>query len=364
MNASPSTTFEPSAPAAEMLEHGQPVLPGAGRDAGQIAHLFRRSLTKGVVHPLLPVLKCHHGVSEGLTTPPPAALRSSGASPSASIGVEQLRQGVTTLPSLPQAVQEALAMLNDEGASVGDVADRIEHDQALTARTLRAANTAFYGVPGRVATIRAAIAVLGLRTVSALLTTASVSAQFPGSARCPEFRFGGFWRHTLTTALTTRGLAKAMGMDAEVAFTAGLLHDIGTLVLATQYPAEFGVALRYAREHDLPLLDAERAVLGVDHCVAGEVLAQHWRLPPAVARAIAQHHAPSPDPDGRPSLAELVHVADALAHGIQPAEDVDDAVPPVTVEVWSRLGIGTPGCLAVLQSTSAAVDALCEALSL
>ena len=364
MITSPSTTSERTAAAAAMLEHGQPVLPDSLRDAVRMAHLFRRSLARGAVHPLLPVLKCHHGVSQGLTTPPPAVSRSSVASPSACIGVEQLRRGVTSLPSLPQAVQEALAMLNDEGASVGAVADRIEHDQVLAARTLRAANTAFYGAPGRVATIRAAIGVLGLRTVSALLTTASVSAQFPGSPRCPEFRFAGFWRHTLTTALTARGLAKAMGMDAEVAFTAGLLHDIGALVLATQYPLEFGVALRYAREHDLPLLDAERAALDVDHCVAGEVLAQHWRLPPAVARAIGQHHAPSPDPDGRPSLAELVHVADALAHGIQPAQGVDDAVPPVTVEIWSRLGIGTLACLPVLQSTSAAVDALCEALSL
>jgi putative nucleotidyltransferase with HDIG domain len=364
MDSSHHTTLERPAPAARPREHAELALSDGCGDPRRMSHLFRRSLAIGAVHPLLPVLKRYHGVPDGLTMPAPAASPASVALPRARIGVDQLRRGVTTLPSLPQAVQDALAVLGDEGASVHAVAERIEHDQVLMARTLRAANTAFYGAPGRVATIRAAIGVLGLRAVAALLTTASVSAQFPVSARCPEFRFGSFWRHTLTTALTSRGLARALGMDAEVAFTAGLLHDIGALVLATQFPAEFGIALRHAREHDLPLRGAERAVLDVDHCVAGEVLAQHWRLPAAVVQAIAQHHAPVPDPRGKPSLSELVHVADALAHGIQAEDESDDAVPPVTVEVWARLGIGVPACLGVLQAASASVEALCEALSL
>lgn len=364
MNAALDATRARNAPAAQVPEAGQPAPRVETGDAERLAHLFRRSLASGAIHPLLPPLKRHHGVTDGLTTPAPVAPIPSTKAPSAGIDVARLRRSVAALPSLPRAVQEALIVLNDEGASVGAVAERIEHDQVLTARALRAANSAFYGAPGRVSTIRMAIGVLGLRTVAALLTTAAVSGQFTAAARCPEFRHRDFWRHTLTTALIARGLARSIGMDAEVAFTAGLLHDIGVLVLATQYPAEFGMALRYARLHDLSLLGAERAVLDVDHCVAGDVLAQHWRLPTAMARAIAEQHAPLPDADGKPSLADLVHVADALAHGIQPATGMDDAMPPVAVEVWSRLGIGVPACLAVLQSTNGAVEALCEALSL
>lgn len=364
MDSSRSATIERPAHTASPCERAAPPRTEGLCDPRRMTQLFRRSLAIGAVHPLLPVLKCHHGVVEGLTMPAPPRVRASVTASGARIGVDPLRRGVTRLPSLPRAVQDALAVLNDEGASVNAVAERIENDQVLAARTLRAANTAFYGAPGRVATIRAAIGVLGLRAVAALLTTASVSALFPASALCPEFRFGSFWRHTLTTALAARGLARALGMDAEVAFTAGLLHDIGALVLATQFPAEFGIALRHAHAHDLPRLDAERAVLDVDHCVAGEVLAQHWRLPAAVAQAIAQHHAPVPEPGGKPSLSDLVHVADALAHGIQTDDEVDDAVPLVTVEVWSRLDIGIPACLGVLQSTSASARALCEALSL
>ncbi len=332
--------------------------------AARLAYLFRRSLGGGKVHPLLHVLKRHHGVGDGMTglQPPPAAPQA--AAPKAHIGIDDLSRRIGALPSLPQAVREVAALLQEEGASVNAVAECIERDQALTVRTLRAANTAFYGAPGRVATIRTAIAVLGLRTVAVLLTTAAVSAQFADSDRCAEFHFKDFWRNALTAALVARGLAHSAGMDGEVAFTAGLLHDIGALVLATQFPAEYGIALRFACEHDLPVLHVERAVLGVDHCVAGETLARHWRLPPALAQALALHHEPAPDPAGGPTLAELVNVADALAHGIQAQAAPRDVVPPVAVVTWERVGVGLPTCVEILRSTACGVDALCEALSL
>jgi len=358
----PASTTEP-APA----DGARPEMPPqrcASAQPQRLAHLFRRSLGRGEVHPLLHVLKCHHGVDEGLTIPQVRPVQPRATAPQAAVCVDKLRQRVATLPSLPKAVQDAMAVLNDEGASIGDVTERIERDQVLTARTLRAANTAFYGAPGRVATIRTAIGILGLRAVAALLTTASVSSQFSASNHCAELRFGDFWRHALSTALVARGLAARLGLDGEVAFTAGLLHDIGALMLATQFPAETGVALRFAREHDLPMLAIERTVLGVDHCVAGEALARHWRFPDATVHAIASHHDLPANPDGKPVLAELVHIADALAHGIQPAGGLDDAVPPVAVATWARLGVGTPACLAILQSAASNVEALCEALAL
>jgi putative nucleotidyltransferase with HDIG domain len=351
-------------------DHAAATLPGrTGHDrdpaqAHRLAHLFRRSLGRGEVHPLLHVLKCHYFVGDGLSAPKEHPMAPAGAAPLARICADSLRKRVATLPSLPQAVREAMAILNEESASVSAVAERIERDQALTARTLRAANTAFYGAPGRVATIRTAIGVLGLRTVAALLTTASVSAHFTDSGRCPEFRFKQYWRHALTAALVARGLAQRAGLDGEVAFTAGLLHDIGALVLATQFPAETGTALRFAREQDLSTLHVERAVLGLDHCVAGESLARHWRFPEAVVQAMASHHEPPLHSAERPTLAEIVNVADALAHGIQPEGGPDDIVPPVAVATWTRVGVGGPACLAILQATASGVEALCEALSL
>jgi len=277
------------------------------------------------------------------------------------IDVSLLRQRIIQLPSLPQAVLDVMTLLGDEDASIGDIAERIERDQALTARTLRIANSAFYGVPGRIGTIRNAIGVLGLRTVGTLLTTAAVSAQF-ASAHCPEFQFGVFWRHAIATALTARGMAQQLRMDENIAFTAGLLHDIGRLALATQFPAETGQVLRYAADADLPVLDAERRVLQTDHLAVGVLIATHWHFPPAVVAAIEHHHAPIAG--SAPTIVDLVHVADAFAHGLDPSANADETVPAVDLLAWGRLGLSVPQCLTVLESTASGVAGLCEALAL
>src|SRR5258705_578422 len=242
----------------------EPVLDAAAGDVEgdqRLCRLFRHSLMAGQIHPLLHVMQRHGGVQGGLQVPLGTVAHGTLPVASARIDADVLRQRIIRLPSLPQAVLDVMRMLGDEDASTADIADRIERDQGLTARTLRIANSAFYGVPGRIGTIRNAIGILGLRTVGTLLTTAAVSAQF-ASAKCPEFQFGTFWRHAIATALMARGLSKQLRLDEDIAFTAGLLHDIGRLALAAQFPAETGQVLRYAREMDMPTLDAERQVLG------------------------------------------------------------------------------------------------------
>ena len=167
----------------------------------RLCRLFRHSLTAGQVHPLVHVMLRHGDVQGGLQVP--RGTSAHGTLPlaaSARIDPGVLRQRIVQLPSLPQAVLDVMRILGDDDASTSDIADRIERDQALTARTLRIANSAFYGVPGRIGTIRNAIGILGLRTVGTLLTTAAVSARF-ASAKCPEFQFGMFWRHAIATAL-------------------------------------------------------------------------------------------------------------------------------------------------------------------
>ncbi|MGC4395849.1 HDOD domain-containing protein [Hydrogenophaga sp. T2] len=343
-----------------MISPDNPAPVDDARRALHLAHLFRHALARGRAHPLMPLLRSHHGVMAALVAPEPRV--GAPAAPRVPVSIEQLRQAVGALPSLPRAAQAVLVALRDERASAAAIAECIEHDQVLAARTLRAANTAFYGVSGRVATIRAAIAVLGLSTVAALLTAAAVSACFPAGVDRGDFDFHPFWRHALTSALLARGLAPGMGLDPDVAFTAALLHDLGELALATAFPVEHHLARQHARLADQPLWMAERAVLGLDHAVVGEVLAHGWHLPAVIGGAIAAHHAPPACAAG-PGLAELVHVADALAHGITAGDGVDHAVPDVSIELWSRLGMDTAHCLLVLRDVAQAAEALCEALS-
>jgi putative nucleotidyltransferase with HDIG domain len=327
----------------------------------RLSRLFRHSLVAGQVHPLLHVMRCRAGVKGGVQVPQVGASFHPPASTSARIDVDVLRQKIVQLPSLPQAVLDVMTLLGDEHASTAEFADRIERDQALTARILRIANSVFYGVAGRIGTIRTAISVLGLRTVGTLLTTAAVSAQF-ATAKCPEFQFGVFWRHAIATSLTARGIAQQLRMDADIAFTAGLLHDIGRLALAAQFPAETGQVLRCSREADVSALEAERRVLDFDHVAVGVLVATHWHFPPAVVAAIEHHHAPGAA--AAPTIEDVVHVADAFAHGLDPSSSADEMVPPVDLASWGRLGLSVPQCLAILESTSREVAGLCEALAL
>lgn len=350
----------------------QPHADEARRNA-RLGVMFRRSLASGQVHPLLPVLRLYHGVTAPLqrparTAPDPAHGAGPGAArdaPRARVAPEALQRAIAGLPSLPRAVHAALAALHDEHAGSAAIADSIEHDQGLAARTLRAANAAFYGASGRVATIRSAITVLGLSTVSALLAAVAVANRFPPGAQTAGFDFRRFWCHSLSSAFIARGLASRVGVAADVAFTAGLLHDVGELVLVSGFPVEHGVARRYARDADIALWAAERAVLGIDHGLAGEMLARHWHLPAAITATIVAHHSCEAEVGDPLALTDLVHVADALAHAIATEDDggAPQAVPAVAVEVWARLNLTADDCVAVLRASGEAAAALCEVLA-
>lgn len=279
----------------------------------------------------------------------------------APIDAEQLRRRVRDLPALPQATLAALAALRDDDASSAHCADMIGRDQALAARTLRLANSAFYGVSGRVGSVRDAVHLLGRRTLCSVLTLASVSQQFRPE-NCPPFHFAGFWRHAVATALVARALAHEHGFDEDQAFTAGLLHDIGRLALATYFPLPSAAAMRRANDLDAALHEIEHSLLGTDHLAVGAQVAAQWHFPAEVISAIAQHH--DPRECGAIGLADIVHVADAVAHALDLADDPNEMVPQVQPASWDRV-VPTPRLLLpIFTDTEAGVAALCSVLGL
>jgi len=243
---------------------------------------------------------------------------------------------VRTLPALPQAVTELRTALQREDVAVDELATTISHDQALTAKTLRLANSSFYGVTGRVSSIRDAINILGLRTVATVATTAVVISSFDRTA-CTGFDFDGFWRHALATAFCAQELAAATRLDAEAAFSAGLMHDLGRLALATYFPLELGQTLHWAAEHDVHSLDAERLMLGIDHAAVGGLIADHWHFAPAISEAIRCHH--ELPAHKTITLADVVHVADNMTHALDLSGQAEDMVPPLSLASWQRVAL-------------------------
>lgn len=287
------------------------------------------------------------------------------AAPPMVIRADELYRRVHALPALPRAVMDALVMLRRDDASAEECATCITRDQAITARTLRLANSAFYGVPGRVATVRDAICLLGRRTLRDLIATAAISEQFSPS-HCPGFDFNAFWRHSLGAAIAAQRLACELGGDDDMAFIGALMHDIGHLALATYFPVETGAVLAETRARDQPRHEVERALLGIDHAEVGAMIARHWRFPAPVVSAILHHHA-SPAAVSAGTLDALVcqvHVADAISHALDFNDAGDESVPDIDPACRAALALSPAQVLRVFTHTEAGVMALSEALAI
>jgi putative nucleotidyltransferase with HDIG domain len=271
-----------------------------------------------------------------------------------------LQQRIAALPALPKAAAEAIAALRDDDSSAEDCARCIGRDPALTARVLRLANSAFYGVPGRVASIQGAIQMLGRRTLGTALTAAAVTSQFSG-LQCEGFHFDAFWRHALATAITAEAIARLRVLDEEMAFTAGLLHDIGRLALAAHFPQQMTHVLALAQARDAWAIDVEREVLATDHAQIGVAIASHWHFPAEVQAAIAAHH--QPVASAVATIADVVHVADAIVHALDIAGDPHEAVPEVDLAAWARVALTPEQSLSLFECTEEGVAVLCSALA-
>jgi putative nucleotidyltransferase with HDIG domain len=279
------------------------------------------------------------------------------------LDTDTLRKLVGELPAMPQAVQDVLTALRNDDVRTDDCADRIAHDQALTAKTLKLANSAFYGVPARVATINDAIQVLGLRTLSTLLEAAALVNLFR-TCECPDFQPATFWRHSIGTAIASRTLAAELGLDPNVAFTTGLLHDIGRLALATHFPEQFAQALALQKDAGMTSIEAERHALRTDHAQVGATVATVWHYPGTIINAIAMHHeSPTPGPAGtQATIAQVVQAANEVAHLQHQPPNAACALPAAIAPAWACLGLDQQQYKMVHLQTATGVETLCQAL--
>lgn len=261
---------------------------------------------------------------------------------------QDLASGLEDLPSLPAVVMELLGAIDQEDVDISVLARKVAMDQALTAKTLRLANSSAFGLQVKVTTIQQAMTFLGFQTTRNLIMAAAMTGCFP-TGRCPGFSDKGFWRHSVATAACARVLARRVRFNQDYAFTAGLLHDIGRLVLVTRYPEHYEAVLARRAQDDGELLAAERAVIGIDHVAAGVALAEHWNFSDTMRHAIEWHHAP--EEPGAGFLATIVHVANAVAHALDLADEQDELAPVVSSVAWTALGLSEEAWLHVFHET-------------
>nr|WP_301289565.1 HDOD domain-containing protein [Natronocella acetinitrilica] len=237
----------------------------------------------------------------------------------------------------------------------------IRMDSGLAASVVRVVNSPALGLDHPVQSIREACFCLGINALQSIVSGCAVMAQFPPDAQ-GQRRFDryAFWEHCAATAILSAAIADEVGADSEAAFTAGLLHDIGRVVLDIHFPRQFRAILLYRDRHDVWIRDAEAGVLGFDHCVVGERVAERWGLPRPIIEAIAHHH--QPEISGLEYVhAAIVHVADILARGMQVGNPGDHAMPLLSESALRQLGLNWPRlrlCLEQAEGRLADVGAL------
>lgn len=261
---------------------------------------------------------------------------------------DDIVKNIQNLPALPAVVMELLDSIDREDIDIGVLAKKVSHDQALTAKTLQLANSPLYATQVKVTTIQQAITLLGFQSVRSLITAAGIAGCFP-NGQCAGFNFKAFWRHSVATAVCAKVLARHLHVNQDFAFTAGLLHDIGRLVLVTAFPQQYSSAISHRIAYDCYMLDAEHAVLGLDHVIAGHALAEHWNFSETMQKAIAGHH--EPEVPGAGFLASIVHVADFIAHALDLSGAPDDLVPPLSLIALNSLGMGEETYMHVFRET-------------
>ncbi len=241
------------------------------------------------------------------------------------------------LGMLPQVTSQVLKMVDNPDLSPRQIGALIERDAGLASKLLKIANSSFYGSAGKIKTVSQAISVMGMSAVRSTIVSQAYQQMTAIRGASKRFDRLAFWQHSLATASASRILAKLKGWrDPEEAFLAGLLHDLGRLVMDRFLPSELDRILTLALEKAIPLIEAEREVLGYTHLEVGELLGEQWSLPSGLREAIRHHHTPVRF-DENP-LSCIVYVANVIAH------QVGFALPPpvlyeVAPEVMESLGI-------------------------
>jgi putative nucleotidyltransferase with HDIG domain len=256
------------------------------------------------------------------------------------ISASDLVKDIGGLVTLPDVYLRINQLVEDPNSSTEDIARVVSRDPSFTVRLLRVANSALYGRSSTIDTVSRAVTLIGTLQIRSLALSMSVANSFSGLPN-ELVSMENFWRHSLLCALASRHLAKeARRCDPEALFTAGLLHDIGELVIFNRLPEQAKEALLIVldSQDEVPIYQAERQVMGFDHSEVGGELARQWQLPPLLEDCIAHHHGIT-NATQFPRETALVHLANIIALMAELDTLDPDDVSPIDPLAWEITGL-------------------------
>ncbi len=295
----------------------------------------------------------------------PAAAEPSAPSAAAAANESELQKKIlrriNDLPPMPKIIAKAREIMDNPRSGFKEIAEVIEADQAIAAKVLQVANSAYYGLSGMVASIHQATVVLGHKTLEQLITMVSASSLLGSRLKGYRLGAGTLWQHSLAVALCSRLIAKdrAPALESD-AFSVGLIHDAGKLAL-DRYLFEQSSQMDDVLQTGVTFLEAEKLVLGFDHTELAAGLCTKWNLPESHANAVRYHHDPAAS-DGNP-LAYIVYIANHIARQTGIGGDMGGDRRELDPQTMSFLALDEDDLAAYDQATRAAVNQITQSMA-
>jgi putative nucleotidyltransferase with HDIG domain len=254
---------------------------------------------------------------------------------------DRLKQ-IEGLPPFPATHAQILELANSDKSSSEEIAEQLQMDPSLLASIFKMVNSSAYGFQKKVDSLKLAVTLLGLEEIANLVMTAQIFKNLGDYEGGSGFDRDGFWKHSVGTAFITRTIAKKLQTEVESAFLAGMLHDLGKVVLDRCFADYYRAVLDQCEKEHLWIGEAEQQLLGLTHADVGGQLATEWKFAEKYLYSILHHH--EPEATGRyQRLTSLVHIADHMCRSFGYGSGGDDQVPELDPAVLDRFSLGERG---------------------
>ncbi|MDZ4859029.1 MAG: HDOD domain-containing protein [Candidatus Hydrogenedentes bacterium] len=251
---------------------------------------------------------------------------------------EEILERIPAIPPLPASATQMLTLVGNTDTQLTDVQRVVEYDPGLVSNLLRLANSAYFGTGGPINSVREAVVRLGIKRVFQIAMTSAVAPLAQQEIRGYDLPRNGLLRHSAATALAVEYLPKRMSMRVpDATYTAGLLHDLGKIVMGSFLEVDSAPITLMAYREKLSFELAEHRVLGTDHAEVGAALLGFWKLPQAVVDAVRWHHAPNAYPHADKTVVDLVHLGEHVARICGTSSSTDGMNYSVCIESLERL---------------------------
>lgn len=262
---------------------------------------------------------------------------------SGKLTLDRVVNRIEKFPALPHIISLVLKKIDDPRSSIADITRTLSADEGLVANVLKLANSAYYGFPRRIVSVTEAVVILGLNTLKSLIYTTLAKNVLGKEVKGYALDRGELWRHSVACGIICREIARKNRLgDIEAYFVAGLLHDIGKVILGEYLEEEYEEIVKRVSESSQPFNIIEREILGFDHAEVGGLLAKKWNLPEFLVEAIRYHHNPE---KSKLLSASVVNVGDSIALLMGYGLGIDGLMYEISQETLEKFGLSSEEAL-------------------